>query len=146
MQNFRNFCAVPLSGKYFGFNFLVDLFISAFPVRNFFQLDIIYSTALLTASAGIAGWIEFLLIRRALTRKIGYFSLGGSAIGKGWIAALVASIPGISLNLLMPPFSPVLRGVLILGIYGSLYLSITKMLGLEAAKEALQLVARRFKR
>jgi putative peptidoglycan lipid II flippase len=45
----------------------------------------------LTASAGIAGWIEFLLLRHSLHKKIKGLSISGMYLFKIWMCALVAS-------------------------------------------------------
>jgi len=42
----------------------------------------------LTSSAGLAGWIEFLLLQRGLARKIGPTRLSGSYQAKVWAVAL----------------------------------------------------------
>lgn len=50
-----------------------------------------WGVAGLTASAGIAGWVEFVLLRRALQRQIGDVSLPAPFLLKLWTAALVAA-------------------------------------------------------
>ena len=87
-------------------------YLVTFPLRSSFHLLVTQAAALLTASAGLAGWIEFLLIRRSLSKRIGHFSLGGWAIGKSWFAAIIAGAVGLGLNFFLPSFSPAPRGIL----------------------------------
>ena len=47
-----------------------------------------HATAGLTASAGIAGWVEFLLLRHNLNQRIGKTGLTAEYTMKLWIAAL----------------------------------------------------------
>jgi len=48
----------------------------------------------LTASAGLAGWIEYLLLRRRLIQKIGTLSVSRALLSKAWGFALVAGAFG----------------------------------------------------
>jgi len=57
-------------------------------------LDPKWGVAGLSASAGIAGWVEFALLRRGLCRRVGEFSLQGGELGKLWIAGLAAAAVG----------------------------------------------------
>src|SRR5205085_10092295 len=41
----------------------------------------------LTASAGLAGWVEFVLLRRSLNRRIGWTGLPFSYVSKLWVSA-----------------------------------------------------------
>ncbi len=45
----------------------------------------------LTSSAGLAGWIEFLLLQRALARKIGPSPISGIFQAKAWAVALMSA-------------------------------------------------------
>jgi putative peptidoglycan lipid II flippase len=122
-------------------------YLVTFPLRSEFNWPVLYSAAGLTASAGIAGWLEFLLIRKSLTGKIGHFSLGGSAIPKAWVAALIASALGYGIKLSLPVSHPFVTGVLVLGIYAVCYLALAWVLGLEevrlVARPVLKILNRR---
>jgi putative peptidoglycan lipid II flippase len=52
----------------------------------------------LTASAGIAGWVEFLLLKRALSRKVGKVTLGGGYLAKLWVSAGIAGLVALAAN------------------------------------------------
>ncbi len=102
-------------------------------------------TAGLTASAGLAGWFEFVLLARALRQKIGPFSVGGRDLVKLWAAALFAVAAGSALRFAPLPH-PLVRGLVILGSYGAVYLLATLGLAVpEARATATRLFLRRRK-
>jgi putative peptidoglycan lipid II flippase len=93
-----------------------------------------WGVAGLTASAGIAGWIEFALLRRTLNRRIGKTGLAASYVVKLWLAALVAAGIGWGLKLLVGNLHPIPLAAVILGGYGVSYFVITSALGISAAR------------
>jgi putative peptidoglycan lipid II flippase len=102
-------------------------------------LDRRLGVAALTATAGIAGWIEFFLLRRAISRRIGPTSVSASYTFKLWMSAIVgAGIAwGIKLGLTGTP--RLLAALVVLMAYGIAYLVITTLLGI---KEATDMTAR----
>src|ERR1044071_7839939 len=50
-----------------------------------------WGAAGLTASAGVAGWVEFLLLRRGLDRRIGVTRLPAEFVARLWTPALAAA-------------------------------------------------------
>src|ERR1043166_5444217 len=53
-----------------------------------------WGAAGLTASAGVAGWVEFLLLRRGLDRRIGVTRLPAGLVARLWAPALGAAAAG----------------------------------------------------
>jgi putative peptidoglycan lipid II flippase len=117
-------------------------FFVVFPVRAFFALDAIYCSAALTASAGIAGWIEFLLFKYALAARIGHFNLGGRMIMALWGIAIACAAIVLGVKLFIPGFHVVIRGVVILGLYGLLYVGGATLAGIPEAAEAMRSIRR----
>jgi putative peptidoglycan lipid II flippase len=90
----------------------------------------------LTASAGIAGWVEFYLLRRELDKRIGRTRLVPARMTRLWTAALTgAAIPWIY-KLAMDRGNPVLsahenivhsklEALLLLAVYGITYVALT---------------------
>jgi len=89
-----------------------------------------WGAAGLTASAGVAGWIEFALLRASLNGRIGPTGLRASHMSRLWIAAIVAAIPALAVKLALPGLSPIPRGVVVLGIFGIGYLGMARAVGL----------------
>jgi putative peptidoglycan lipid II flippase len=91
----------------------------------------------------VAGWLEFLLLKRSLDRRIGRVPVGGGAAARAWLAALAAAAAAFALHHYAPIRQPVVSGVVVLGVYGALYLGLARALGLP---EARQIVARMLRR
>jgi putative peptidoglycan lipid II flippase len=75
----------------------------------------------LPASAGVAGWIEFWLLRRALRSRVGAFSVPGRLLLKLWSVAVVSAALAYPLKLLISGH-PVVTGMVVLPCYGLFYL------------------------
>jgi len=111
------------------------------------HVDARYGAAGLTASAGVAGWIEFALLRRGVGRRIGPCHLPKGLLPRLWAAAVLAT--GIALLLhrvLLPPMHPALRAAIVLGVYGAIYLGATLALGVNEARQAVDRARRLLKR
>ncbi len=101
---------------------------AAFPIRQAFGWPPGHGAAGLTATAGIAGWIELMLLKRALDRRIGHVPLGAGTLLRCWGAAAAAGGIAFTLHRLLPIAHPVLAGAVVLGVYGVLYLAATRVL------------------
>jgi hypothetical protein len=66
-------------------------YVCALPLPRLLGLDHRWGTAGLTLSAGIAGWLEFVLLRRALHRQIGVVPFAGRRVARLWLVALIAA-------------------------------------------------------
>jgi putative peptidoglycan lipid II flippase len=117
---------------------------AVFPLRTILGFGIIQCTAALTASAGIAGWIEFLLFRYSLASDVGRFSIGGRMIMALWGISIMAAAMAFGVKLLMPGPHVVIRGVTVLGIYGMLYVGVATAAGIPEASEAIRTMRRYF--
>lgn len=105
-------------------------------------VDARYGAAGLTASAGAAGWIEFALLRRGLSRRIGMAHLPRGLLPRLWAAAAAGAALAWGVKLALPPLHPVLRAALVLGVFGSAYLGISLALGVEEAGSAVRRLRR----
>jgi putative peptidoglycan lipid II flippase len=106
----------------------------------------------LTASAGVAGWVEFLLLRRGLAPRIGRVGLDAGLQLRLWSAALLAGAAGWGVKLLLPRLpgarvltSPWPQALAVLGAFGLVYLGATLLLRVPEAKSAIRRVMRRRK-
>src|SRR5208337_1795331 len=118
--------------------------LAVFPIRSIFALDAIYCSAALTASAGVAGWIEFLLFRHARAANIGRFNLGGRMIMALWGIAIVSAAIAFGVKLLVPSLHVVIRGIAVLGVYGLLYIGGAVAAGIPEAADAIRSIRRYF--
>jgi putative peptidoglycan lipid II flippase len=105
-------------------------------------IDRAWGVAGLTASAGIAGWVEFLLLRWKLHQRIGAVQPAGAFLGKLWMSAAVAGLAAWGIKLAIGHRHPIVVGIAVLIPYGVLYFLITTVLRIPEA----QTVLRRFRR
>jgi len=100
-----------------------------FPMDHFAIATRHLGAAGLALGAAAGGWIEYLLLRRALSRRIGAHGAGSSAMVRIGLAATVAVAVGVGLQLLLPPAHPALVAVETLVPVGVVYLAASSVLG-----------------
>jgi putative peptidoglycan lipid II flippase len=88
----------------------------------------------LTASAGLAGWVEFALLRRGLNRRIGRTGLPLPFVSKLWLSAVASAAVAWGIRLLLGPVHPIPLAVLVLTPYGLLYFALTSAWGLPESR------------
>jgi putative peptidoglycan lipid II flippase len=92
----------------------------------------------LTMTAGIASWIEFILLRRSLNRRIGRTNLAWGYLARLWLAALLAAAIGWGLRNLFRNHSPILLAILVLLPFGIVYFTATLLFGVAEARAILK--------
>ena len=102
-----------------------------------------WGVAGLTVSAGIAGWVEFFLLRRKLNRRIGQSGLPPSVLLRLWGSGIVAAGGGWGAKLLIPALHPALAAAVVLIPFGGVYLVATAGLGIAESKALLSKIRRR---
>jgi putative peptidoglycan lipid II flippase len=106
----------------------------AVPIREALHLSTTMGAAFLTGTAGLSGWVEFVLLRRALSRTIGEFRSDRRTIAKFWLIAGFSAMLAYGIKLILPALNPMLEGVVVLGSYGLSYMGTTITLGLGEGK------------
>ena len=102
----------------------------ALPLPPLLGIDRRWGVAGLTLSAGIAGWIEFVLLRRSLQSRIGTVPYSTARVLKMWLAALLAAAAGYGIEIALPGRSPLLVGPCVLLPFGGIYLLLTHWMGI----------------
>lgn len=121
-------------------------YLFAVPLPRALGIESRWGVAGLTISAGIASWLEFVLLRRTLNRRIGPTGARPVYLATLWAAALLAAGAGLGIRHFLPVRSPILCAVFVLGPYGALYFVLTTVFGLTEAREGLQRALRSMKR
>jgi len=103
-------------------------YLCAIPLPRLIGLDPKWGAAGLTASAGVAGWIEFALLRRSLNSRIGHTGLSLGYVSKLWLAAAVGAGFGWAIKLAIGVPHPVIVAALVLVPYGLVYFAISSAL------------------
>jgi len=88
-----------------------------------------WGAAGLTSSAGVAGWIEFALLRASLNRRIGPTGLPRPRAARLWLSAGAAGGGAFLVRWILPPFGPLAIGAIVLPLYGCLYLALAALTG-----------------
>ncbi len=118
-------------------------YLFAFPLPRLLGLPAWTGAAGLTASAGIAGWVEFLLLRRAITARIGATGIARSLLARLWGAGLAAGAAGWGVMHVMSPSHQSMRGVAALATFAVVYGVVTLALGVPEARGIAARVIRR---
>jgi putative peptidoglycan lipid II flippase len=108
-----------------------------------------WGAAGLTASAGLAGWVEFLLLRRNLHKRIGKIKGSGREMSKLWLSAAIAAAVAWGARSVVArigPLHPVVAGIIVLTPYGLVYLSLTWLFQVDQARTVVARVRQRLKR
>ncbi len=94
-------------------------------------------------ASGISAWVEWALLRRALSARIGP---GAGArmgvLGRMFASALLAAGGGWAVRMLIGDVHPIPRGIVVLGTYGVVYFGVAAALGLEQSRLVLNRVLR----
>jgi putative peptidoglycan lipid II flippase len=99
-------------------------YLAAIPLPRWVGLNPMWGAAGLTASAGIAGWVEMLLLRSSLNRRIGHTGLPASYVATLWSAAALGAAAAWGVKIVLPPLHPAVGAIGILGVYGVVFLAI----------------------
>ncbi len=117
-------------------------YVFALPLPKLLGIDRHWGVAGLTLSAGLAGWVEFSLLRRALQARIGAVVLPPYRVPRLWAGALVAAAVAYGVKLVQPFHYPPLIGLCVLSTFGVGYLLFTRVLGIAAPGSLRRLVGR----
>ena len=113
-------------------------YLFAVPLPPRLGIEARWGVAGLTISAGIASWLEFVLLRRTLNRRIGHSGAPPAYLVRLWAAALLAAAAGAGIHHLLGARSPILVAVLVLVPYGVLYFVFAIAFGLREARDGLE--------
>ncbi|HZY58265.1 MAG TPA: lipid II flippase MurJ, partial [Candidatus Binataceae bacterium] len=93
-------------------------------------IDRSWGVAGLTASAGLAGWVEFSLLRHALGRRIGKSGLDRTFLIELWAMALAASGAGYTIKLYLHGHGPKLVALGVVPAFAAIYFGLAFALGI----------------
>jgi putative peptidoglycan lipid II flippase len=117
-------------------------YVAAIPLPPALGIDPRWGVAGLTVSAGVASWVEFTLLRRTMSARVGPTGLPGVFLVECCGAALLAAGAGRGLLFIMGPRSPILLAVVVLGAYGVIYFAAALVLGLPEIRTLLSMFSR----
>jgi putative peptidoglycan lipid II flippase len=106
-------------------------YLAAIPLPRLLGIDARWGVAGLTATAGIAGWVEFVLLRRSLNARIGSTGLPLSFVGVLWLSAIVAVVPTVLLRLVFGTTHPLALALTAIPLYGLSYFGFAAFRGID---------------
>jgi len=109
-------------------------YLGAIPLPHLIGIDPKWGAAGLTASAGVAGWVEFTLLRRSLNKRIGATGLDARYIVKLWAGASAGAALGWGIKFLLPHLHPIVVAGLVLIPFGISYFAVTAAFGIVESK------------
>ena len=118
-------------------------YLFAIPLPRLLGVPQAWGAAGLTASAGIAGWVEMLLLRRTMNARIGTTGLPASYVAKLWTAAAAGAAAAWAVKLSIPILPPIIAAALIVGPYGLVFLAMSLALRVDGAMAMMKRVLRR---
>jgi putative peptidoglycan lipid II flippase len=120
-------------------------YLFAIPLPRMLGLAPLWGAAGLTASAGLSGWVEMLLLRSTMNRRIGRTGLPAAYVSKLWGAAAAGAAVAWAVKLAVPRLHPIVTAVLVLGPYGMVFFATTWALGVGETSIALNRLLKRRK-
>ncbi|MDQ3137107.1 MAG: murein biosynthesis integral membrane protein MurJ [Gemmatimonadota bacterium] len=112
-------------------------YLFALPLPRALGIEARWGAAGITLAAGIAGWVEFVLLRRGLVQRIGDTRMPLPLVARLWGTAALSAAVAWGLGAALPQLHPVAAAVALLGVYGTLYIAAANLLGVPEAAAVL---------
>lgn len=108
--------------------------VAAFWLPRWLGVDARFGAVGLTASAGLAGWLEFIMLRRGLNRRIGRTGLRPRYVALLWVAGLAAALVASAARLLVTPDRTLVLAGIALPTFGIVYVALAVVLRVPEAQ------------
>ncbi|HET7274306.1 MAG TPA: murein biosynthesis integral membrane protein MurJ [Longimicrobiaceae bacterium] len=115
------FEAVEIFGMEFGPGIFADIRLAGQPL----------GVVGLAVGAGVAAWMEWWFLRRALARRIGTVGASAGPLARMFAAALAAAAAGWGVRWILPEIHPIPAAVFIFMAFGAVYFGSAAALGLK---------------
>jgi len=112
-------------------------YLFAIPLPRWLGAPPVWGAAGLTASAGLAGWVEMLLLRATMNTRIGRTGLPASYVAQLWTSAICGAAVAWALKEVVPAPNPIVAAIVILGPYGAVFFATAFALNVPEASGAL---------
>jgi putative peptidoglycan lipid II flippase len=104
----------------------------------------------ITAASGLAAWVEFLLLRRGLHRRIGKIEIPASFHVRLWTAALIAGVAAVTFDhfvarpvALRLPLPYISEAIAVAGVFALVYFAATMVVGVPESRATIGRFIRR---
>ena len=102
-----------------------------------------WGAAGITVASGVSAWVEFVLLRGAMTRRIGALPDARAHVARLWGAALLAGAAGWGAKLLVEGRHPLVVAAVVVAAFGIVYLGATSAMRIGEAHAIVGRLARR---
>ena len=109
-------------------------YLFAFPVPRMLGLPAWTGAVGLSISSGLSGWVEFLLLKRALSARIGHTGIPMTALVRLWGAGALGAAGGWGAMYLLAGRHQTLRGIIALLSFAAIYGAATFAFGVPEAR------------
>ncbi len=113
-------------------------YVFAFPLPRALGIPAAWGVAGLTMSAGLAGWVEMVMLRRSMNARIGRTGLAGGYLIKLWTSAALAAAVAWAVKIIASPANPIVAGIVILAPYGVVFFAVALALGIPEASHVVR--------
>jgi putative peptidoglycan lipid II flippase len=100
-------------------------------------VDTAWGAAFLSTVSGLAAWLEYFVLRRALAARIGPVRLGTGHLARLWGAALVAAAAAWPVQSLVAGSHPAAQATAVFGLFALVYGAATWVMGVPEARALL---------
>jgi putative peptidoglycan lipid II flippase len=106
-------------------------YLFAMPLRIALGLQPQWGAVALTVSSGIAGWVEFVLLRAAVGRRVGRTGIPAQRLLVLWSCAIVAAAAAWGVRVVLPINHPLWGGAIVIAAYGAAFFFAAWVFGIE---------------
>jgi putative peptidoglycan lipid II flippase len=118
-------------------------YLAALPLPRLLGIEPRWGVAGLTISAGIASWVEFLLLQRGMRRRLGQIGILPVFLIQVWFAAIFGAVAARGVLIALGHHAPIPLALVVLSVYGILFFAVAMLLKLPEASSMLSLLRRR---
>jgi len=111
--------------------------VAALLVPRWLGIEARWGVAGLTAGSGVAAWLEFTLLRRAVTTRFGVTGVPAALLARLWAAAAAGAAAAVGVKLLLGVERPLLLAVMSVPLFGAVYVAAARALGVAEVGEVL---------
>ncbi len=122
---------------------LVLGYLCAIPLPHAIGIGQRWGVVGLTASAGVAAWVEFVMLRLSLNRRLGWTGIERPYLIRLWAMALTAAAIGIAVKFSLPHFNARLAALLVIVVYSAAYLALAYLTNEPELQRFIDYAARR---
>ncbi len=97
----------------------------------------------ITAASGMSGWLEYILLKRSISRHIGNTRMGSSYMFSLWFSSIIAAGAAWAVKIAANIHTPVFAAIIILGTYGVVYFAVAFALKVPEVRHMKNFLAKR---